>query len=229
MKSFARQFGVERGAAAVGRVTFRLRLVLGTMTLLVFAAWFNGPSLLRSAGWLLVVDDPPTAADVIVVSVATDGAGVLEAADLVHAGIAPRVAVFADPPDRVDEEFLRRGIPYEDAGARAVRQATALGVPSVSVIPRRVSGSEEETGVLASWCEQHGFTAVIVVSLPDHSRRLKRMLRRAFAGSPILISVRSARYAPFDPDRWWESRDGLRIGIVELEKLLLDGLRHPFS
>jgi hypothetical protein len=30
----------------------------------------------------------------------------------------------------------------------------------------------------------------------------------------------------FDPDRWWESRDGVKTEIVELQKLLLDVVLH---
>ena len=44
-------------------------------------------SMLRAAGWVLVVDDPVEPADIVVVAVDADGAGVLEAADLVHSGI----------------------------------------------------------------------------------------------------------------------------------------------
>jgi hypothetical protein len=36
-------------------------------------------------------------------------------------------------------------------------------------------------------------------------------------------------YSEFDPDRWWQTRDGARIGLVELQKLLLDLARHPIS
>src|SRR5262249_17874345 len=56
--------------------------------------------------------------DVIVVSLDSSGAGALEAADLVQSGIATRVAVFTDPPSGEDHEFIRRGLPYDDAGAR---------------------------------------------------------------------------------------------------------------
>jgi hypothetical protein len=82
-------------------------------------------------------------ADVIVIAVDADGAGVLEAADLVHSGIATRVAVFADPPDPIDREFIRRGIPYKDAAARSARQLQLLGVTAIEQIPR-VSGTEAE-------------------------------------------------------------------------------------
>src|SRR5215831_16668712 len=54
--------------------------------------------VLRAAGWALVINEPVAAADIIVVSLDSGGAGALEAADLVQSGIATRVAVFTDPP-----------------------------------------------------------------------------------------------------------------------------------
>jgi hypothetical protein len=78
--------------------------------------------VLRAAGWALVVDEPVAPADIIVLSLESGGAGALEAADLVQSGISKRVAVFMDPPSGEDFEFIRRGLPYEDAGARQIRQ-----------------------------------------------------------------------------------------------------------
>ena len=65
--------------------------------------------VLRAAGWALVVYEPVGVADIIVISLDSDGAGALEAADLVHSGIATRVANFTDPPSGEDFEFIRRG------------------------------------------------------------------------------------------------------------------------
>jgi hypothetical protein len=48
-------------------------------------------------------------------------------------------------------------------------------------------------------------------------------------GHQTKLTVRCARYSAFDPDRWWETHDGVRIEIEESEKLLLDMLRHPIS
>jgi hypothetical protein len=218
-------------ASRLARMSRRPRLVAALAAILLGGAVIVGvpgtrDSILRSAGWALVAHDPLEPADIIVITLGADGAGVLEAADLVHSGIAQRVAVFADPPDSADREFLRRGIPYEDAAARSTRQLRVLGVAAIEQIPR-VNGTEAEGQVLPGWCDQHQFRSVVVVSPGDHSRRLRRILDRAMRGHPTKVMVRPARHSPFDPDRWWESRDGARTAIFELQKLLFDIVRHP--
>jgi hypothetical protein len=203
------------------------------VVLLVGAVIVGAPptreSLLRAAGWVLLVNEPVEPADIIVVATDADGPGVLEAADLVRRGIATRVAVFADPPGRVDREFIRRGVPYEDEAARLTRQLRSLGVMAIEQIPRADAGTQGEGDVLPGWCDQHQFRSVVVVTTADHSRRLRRVLRRAMRGHPTRVTVRPAPYSEFDPDRWWESRGGIRTEIIELQKLLLDIARHPLS
>ena len=186
-------------------------------------------SILRVAGWALVLEDTVEPADILVIAIDANGAGVLEAADLVHGGIVRRVAVFADPPDSVDREFLRRGIPYEDAAARSTRQLRSLGVTDIEQIPKTETGTEAEGDVLPVWCDQHRFRSIVMVTTPDHSRRLRRVLHRSMRGHLTRVTVRFSRHSTFDPDRWWETREGIRTEIIELQKLLLDLVRHPIS
>ena len=185
--------------------------------------------ILRSAGWGLVVEEPIQTADVIVVTADSGAAGVLEAADLVRGGIARTVAVLANPPNAAAREFVRRGIPYEDAAARSARQLRALGIANVEQIPRAVTGTEDEGQVLPKWCDQRQLRSVVVVSTSDHSRRVRRVLRRAMKGHRTSVTIRPARYSDFDPDQWWRTRLGIRTEIFEFEKLLLDLVRHPIS
>jgi len=184
---------------------------------------------LRAAGWALVVDEPVAPADIIVVSLDSSGAGALEAADLVQSGIATRVAVFTDPPSGEDHEFIRRGLPYDDASARQIRQLKWLGVMDILEIPRTEAGTEGEGQVLPPWCEQHQFRSIVFVAAGDHSRRVRRVLDRAMKGHATHVMVRSERYSSFDPDRWWKTHGGVRTEMVELQKLLLDLILHPMS
>ena len=207
--------------------------IAAAIVLLLIASVVLIPTLrrpiLRAAGWALVVDDPIGPSDVIVVAVDAEGAGVLEAADLVHAGIATGVGIYADPVSPADHEFIRRGILYEDTAARSARQLRSLGVTTVEHIPGTVTGTEAEGRILLEWCARRQYRSVVVVSNTDHSRRLRRVFRRATRGHGLNVSVRSARYSTFDPDRWWETRGGIRTEIVEFQKLLLDVARHPIS
>lgn len=185
--------------------------------------------ILRAAGWALVVNEPLAPADVIVISVDSGGAGALEAADLVKSGIATRVAVFTDLPNVEDLEFIRRGLPYEDGAARQIRQLRWLGITDVMQIPRPEAGTESEGQVLPSWSDKHQFRSIVFVAARDHSRRTRRILSRAMNGHQARVSVQNARYSDFDPDRWWESRGGIRTEIVELQKLVWDAMLHPWS
>jgi hypothetical protein len=185
--------------------------------------------LLRAAGWALVSQDPVIEADVIAIAVDADGAGVLEAVDLVRSGVASRVAVFSGPPDEVSREFERRGMPYTSPGARAVEQLRTLGVPSSEVIPQIVTGTEDEGRALPQWCRNMGYHTAVFVSTADHSRRTRRVLRRTSQGEDPRIVLRYSRYSHFDPDTWWRTRGGIRTEIVESQKLLLEILSHPLS
>jgi hypothetical protein len=185
--------------------------------------------VLRAAGWALVVNEPIAPADIIVISIDSAGAGALEAADLVQSGIATRVAVFSDPPSGEDHEFIHRGLPYEDAGATQIRQLRWLGVTDVVQIPRTDVGTEGEGQVLPPWCDRHQFRSIVFVAARDHSRRMRRVLDRVMKGHPTRAMVQPARYSSFDPDRWWQTRSGIRTEIFELQKLVFEAVLHPMS
>jgi hypothetical protein len=182
--------------------------------------------LLRSLGRMLVAEDPVTPADAIVLTVDVGPAGVLEAADLVRSGIATRVAVFGDPLNAVDLEFARRGHKLEQKSATWVRMLAHLGIPDAEQIPLTQTGTQAESEVLPVWCETNGVASVVVIATPDHSRRVRRTLRRTMKGHQVRVMVRPTRVATFSPESWWQTRDRQRVGLVELQKLLVDVVRH---
>jgi hypothetical protein len=207
----------------------RLVAALALVSALAIGAMLFRQPLLRMVGRMLVVSSQIETADVIVVAIDAGVAGALEAADLVHRGVAPRVAVFGDPEDTVQREFARRGIPYEDEAAVLIRHLGLLGVKESERIPTDVVGTDNEAEVLPRWCDERRFRSIIVVTNADHSRRLRRVLHRSMKGSSTKFVVYPSRYSTFDPDRWWTTRGNTRTTIVESEKLLLDILLHPIS
>ena len=59
-----------------------------------------------------------------------------------------------------------------------------------------------------------------------HDERIEEHEREA-DGHPAPIVI-TAPYALFRADDWWQSRTTVREGLVELEKLALDFVRHPW-
>ena len=92
-----------------------------------------------------------------------------------------------------------------------------------------VDGTEEEAEALRPWCDEHQFRSVVFVAHTDHTRRLRRVLDRVMKGHQTRITVKPAQYTNFHPDRWWETRSGVRTEFVELQKLLFDVVLHPMS
>jgi len=240
--------GIKKQLRFVARITGRERARLGLIMMLprrrkwtpilvlvalAVAAIVVVPSVretvLRAAGWALVVNEPIAPSDIIVVSLDSAGAGALEAADLVQSGIATRVAVFTDPPSGEDYEFIRRGLPYDDSSARQIRQLRSLGVTDVVQIPRTENGTTGEGQVFPPWCDEHQFRSIVFVTSRDHSRRVRLVLDRVMKGHATRVIVHPARYSVFDPDRWWQTRDGIRTEIAEFQKLVLEVVLHPIS
>jgi hypothetical protein len=102
-------------------------------------------------------------------------------------------------------------------------------VADVVQIPRTDASTGGEGEVLPPWCDQHRFRSIVFVAARDHSRRLRRVLNRVMKGHRTRVMVRPEHYSSFDPDRWWQTRDGLRREIIELQKLVLDVVLHPMS
>jgi uncharacterized SAM-binding protein YcdF (DUF218 family) len=199
--------------------------VLGTVSVASVPAWRH--SLLRTVGWTLVAQDAPAKADIIVVSSDSLSAGMLEAADLVKAGFASRVAIFDRRDTVLQQELARRGAPRYDPKGFLIQVLRSQGVSDIVVLPE-VVGTVDEGRVLQQWCAANSVHSLLFISVTDHSRRTRRVLDRALGGHGVTVMVRYARWSQFDPDSWWQSRYGQRVQIMESEKLLVDILRHPF-
>jgi len=74
--------------------------------------------------------------------------------------------------------------------------------------------SEGWFGIWSIYLAEHAATIVLIFGALLVARRM---------------TIRMTRYSQFDPDRWWETRAGSRILIIEFQKLVLDLALHPLS
>lgn len=203
----------------------RTAAVVGAVVVAIVV--FRAP-LLRACGRLLVAEDPLEAADVVVIPQWTENAGALEAADLVARGMSSRVAVLVNDTDPSTQELMRRGVLNTAHAAWPVSLIKDLGVADVVQIGG-TEGTESEAEALPRWCAEHHYRAIILVTTADHSRRTRRVLKRAMRGQSTKVIVHLTPYGTFDPNRWWRTRGGVRTEVVELQKLILDLALHPLS
>jgi uncharacterized SAM-binding protein YcdF (DUF218 family) len=67
---------------------------------------------------------------------------------------------------------------------------------------------------------ERGWTSIIVVTSPYHTRRSLFAFQREMQGTGIDVQVRGTRYDDIDPERWWKRRGDFRFVTWELQKLI---------
>ena len=95
---------------------------------------------------------------------------------------------------------------YADEGERYLRLLHAMNIGQVEIVRMPDGGTEEVGEFLPEWSRQRQLSSVLVVTGTDHSRRVKRVLRRNSSGQQPRFTVRRSRYSAFTPERWWWRR-----------------------
>jgi hypothetical protein len=206
----------------------RRRLAYLALFIAAVAALAARTTILAAAGRILVAEDPISKADIVVVPEWAGIGGALEAVDLVSSGFATTVLVVPRPRDRAAAELARR---RGDAGTQEYwfsALVRSLGVRAVVQLDFAASGTSDEGHAIDEWRRDHQVRSMIVVTTLDHSRRVRRALHRSLANPDLFVIVRATRYSEFNPEAWWQTHDGIRTELIEIEKLALDLVRHPW-
>jgi uncharacterized SAM-binding protein YcdF (DUF218 family) len=185
-----------------------LACVLAVSAVVVAAARFwLGP-------WL-VVSEPLTHSDAILVMDGQTPQRELEGAALFLDGWAPRIAL-THPRDTLAPEVRRLAgdwVPQE----RAARVLRRRGVPETAIVKLGpvVDNTMQELAAGFEHARAQGWQRVILVSSPYHTRRVRIMWDARFQRE-IPAIVRATRYEPVDPTRWWRSRRPLEDVVHEV-------------
>lgn len=193
----------------------RRRALLVLSVLLLVLAFFA----FRSVGHWLTRQDPLEPADVIVVLSGGLPYRASAAVDIYRAGYAPELWI--THPSSPQESLATVGIHFVGEEEYNREILTREGVPenSVTILPDVIINTEEEVVEIAREMRSQGKHTVIIVTSPEHTRRV-RALWRSIVGSEPKAIVRAASGDPFDADHWWRhTQDSLAV-VRELLGLL---------
>ena len=183
-------------------------LVLGLILFVLVAA---GTLIFFNVGQWLMVQDPLTHSDVIVVLSGRMPERAMEAARLYHAGYADQVWI--SQPDSPAGVLKTMNIYFlgEDFYNEKVLLAQHVPADSIRVMEHPILNTEEEVREIADGLRHGNLHHVIIVTSKPHTRRVRTIWRKLVGSDPSLI-VRYTTDDAYDGAHWWRhTHDGLDV------------------
>jgi uncharacterized SAM-binding protein YcdF (DUF218 family) len=180
--------------------------VLAAAALAILGAAAHEPAL-RLIGRALVVEDALAPADAIVIMAGGIPTHEATAAGLYRKGWAPRVVLSNDfTPDRVRELIAlgARRLDYQGE-SRVVLEKHGVPPAAIVLLGTQVKTTEAELSVVAETARVRGWRRVILVTSPQHSRRVKLVWTREASGS-IEGLIALVKEDDFPGNAWWRKR-----------------------
>ena len=142
-----------------------------------------------------------------------------EAGKIFQMGYAKEVWV--SQPTSPRQELESEGIRYEgeEDYNRAILVREGVPAAAVHIFSQPIVNTEEEIRELTGQMRHDGKTAAIIVTSPQHTRRV-RALWNKLAGKDLRLIVRGASQDPFDPDHWWRDTHDSMAVVREILGLL---------
>jgi len=188
-------------------ITNRERLfkgfILGFLGILLFGLiLYLG---LVSIGAVLIVADPITQVDAVVVLSGGDGDRLALAIDMHKRGLAPSLVI----------TDTTRG-----ANRLLKNEAEAGGFPEdeIYVTDMQVGSTVDEARAVRSFAQDQGWDSLMIVTDPFHSFRTRFIFRRELRNSDIDIYIRPVVGHWFRSSTWFFRLEGWRFAFLEIVK-----------
>lgn len=181
--------------------------LLFLLALLILIA---GPAGFRNLGRWLIREDPLSPADIIFVLSGGMPPRAEEAATVFRRGYAPEVWV--SRPTSPASELEELGIRYvgEEEYSREILVHECVPEAVVHILPDPIVDTEQEMEEVARAMRRAGKAKVIIVTSPQHTRRVKALWKKLVGENPTLV-VHAAHEDP-SADHWWRNtRDGFSV------------------
>lgn len=194
--------------------------------ILLVALCAAGVIAFRGVGRWLIREDALAPADVIAVLSGGMPWRAEEAARIFRLGDAREVWV--TQPEAPRGELASMGVQYfgEDYFNRQVLIHSGVPEAAVRALPDPIIDTQDEVQEISREMRREGETSVIIVTSPQHTRRVKTLWRKLVGDNPRAI-VRAAPQDPFDADRWWRNTQDMFSVVRELMGLTNAWLGFP--
>jgi len=158
----------------------------------------------RRAGTWLIREDALAPADTIVVLSGSMPARAERAAAIYRMDDAPEVWV--SRPESSADNLAKVGVRYtgEEQYNREVLIHEGVPESAIHIFPDAIVDTEQEVQEVARQMRREHKTIVIIVTSPQHTRRVRALWRKIVGENPKLI-VRAAWEDPFDSTHWWRN------------------------
>ena len=179
------------------------RVILGCLGILVFGLiLYLGLVLI---GAVLIVADPITSVDAVVVLSGDDGDRLALAIEMHDRGLAPSL-VITDTSSQ--------------ANRLLIREAVAGGFPEdeIYVTDMQVGSTVDEARAVRSFAESQNWDTLMIVTDPYHSFRTRYIFRRELRGSDIDIFIRPVVGHWFRSPSWFLRIEGWQYAFLEITK-----------
>jgi len=195
------------GEAECGGIIFKF-LFLCCLVAFLFVIYIARHPILRLAGGALVTNDAPRASDAIVIlgDDNYNGDRADRAAELLKAGWAPRVVASG--------RYLR---PYASIADLEQHDLRDRGVPASAIVhfAHRAADTREECAAVSQLLVERGWKQVMIVTSNYHTRRAEYICSRLLPRGTELRVI-AAPDSEYQPDSWWETRQGAKIFFHEV-------------
>jgi len=191
----------------------RWKLLVGVILLALLAVFF------RYAGILIVAEDSPEKADLIVVLMGSGPDRILGAVDLYKEGYAPCI-LMVENWEPGYELLESRGVKVPREAEIEAMIGTQLGVPqeALIILPGDARSTQEEALIISRYLQDNPeIDKILLVSSKYHSRRSAIIFRWVIGDTEILSCP--TPYDNYNADSWWRTRQDAKSVVMEYAKL----------
>jgi uncharacterized SAM-binding protein YcdF (DUF218 family) len=197
---------VAKNRGEHGGIIFRFLSLLFFLAVLALLFVFRHP-LMRFAGEMWVLNEPPASSDAILVLGDDNYTGdrAFRAADLYRQNLAPQVVASG--------RMLR---PQSGMADLIAQDLERYGVPASSITksPYETDSLRAQADALKALVASRGWKRLLIVT-SNYDTRRARLVFQDELPADIAIRLVAAPDRDFDPPRWWQSHTGQKIFLAE--------------